>query len=142
VTGPRPLARGVAPGADNGVAGVVVDVHVGGLLDPLAQRDIGGKASRLLEGLLQCGQHMWGEREGRASWHVQSQQGVQPPCCIECEPVADGMAGDAQSLGHLQAGLRLPTGQPRAPLESGVLTPVMFLLYTRLEAVRILVDAW
>jgi hypothetical protein len=115
---------------------------VGGLLDPRAPRDIRGKASRVLEGLLPRGQHMWGEREGRASWHVQRQQGVQPPCGRECEPVADGMAGDSQSLGHLQAGVRLPTGQPRAPLASGFLPPVMCLLSTRLEAVRILVDAW
>jgi hypothetical protein len=50
------------------------------------------------------------------------------------------MAVDSQSLGHVQAGLSLPAGQQIEPLEAGFLAPMMCMVYTRLEAVRILAD--
>jgi hypothetical protein len=55
VTGSRHLELGLEVGAHNRVERVVVDVQVIGLLDPLPQRVIRGKAAGLPERLLQGG---------------------------------------------------------------------------------------
>ncbi len=44
MTGPWDLELRLEPGADDGVKRVIVDVEMVALLDPLAQRGIGGKA--------------------------------------------------------------------------------------------------
>jgi len=107
---------------------VIVDVQVMGVFDPLTELDIGGKASGLPEYLLQRGQRGWRERHGFASRHVQRQQGVQASRFVEHEPMADGVAMDAQQVRHLLAGVGLPAGQQVEHLEPGSLAPVMFML--------------
>jgi hypothetical protein len=49
VTGPWDLERGFELGVDDGVEGVIADLSVRGLLDPLAQGFVRGKAGGLLE---------------------------------------------------------------------------------------------
>jgi len=61
VTGPWDLAYSLACGANDYVEGVVVDLQVVGLLDPLPQRFIGGQTSWLPVGLRKRGQHVWRE---------------------------------------------------------------------------------
>jgi hypothetical protein len=58
VTGPWHLELGVELGADDGVQGVIVDLQMMGLLDPLVQRFIGGETGGLPEGLLDRGWHI------------------------------------------------------------------------------------
>jgi hypothetical protein len=58
VTGPRPLELRVEPGADDGVERVIVDLQMVSLLDPWAQRFLGGETGRWPEGPLNRGQHM------------------------------------------------------------------------------------
>ena len=128
MAGPRPLELGLKFGTDDRVERVVVDVQRVRLLNPPAQRCVGRKAGGLSKRLFNGRQHSWGKREGLASRHVQGQQGVQAGGGVAREPVADGLAMHPQELGHGQAALRLPAGQPRAHLEPWLLTAVMFPL--------------
>jgi hypothetical protein len=105
---------------------VVVDIQVIGLLDPLPQRFIGGKAGGLPERLLKSGQYIRGERQGLAWWHVQVQQGFQATPSVAGEPVADGIAMDPEQLGHVPAGLGLSAGQEVEHLEPWFLATVTF----------------
>jgi hypothetical protein len=140
VAGPRDLEPGVAPGADNGVERVIVDVQLIALFDPLAQRLIGGQAHRPPEGLLQAGQDVRGQGHGLPSRHVHVQQRRQAACFIDRKPVADGMAMDAPQLGNALAGLRLSAGQSREPLQAWCLATVMCMWQPLLEGSRTLGD--
>jgi hypothetical protein len=108
VTGPRDLELGFELGADDGVEGVIVDLQVIGLLDPLAQGLVGGKAGGLPERVLNGGQHVQGQREGLTSGDIQRQPGLQAARVIEREPVADGMAMNGQPVGYVLACLACP----------------------------------
>ncbi len=128
MTGPRALERRVEPGADDGREGVILALQMVGLLAPLAQRFIGGKAGRLAERLVNGGQHVWGQRKGLASRDLQGPQGLQAARFIAGEPVAAGVAMDAQPLGHLLAGLGWPAGEPIEHLEAWLLATILCTL--------------
>jgi hypothetical protein len=123
--GPRPLELGVAPGADNRVEGVIVALQLIAWFDPLAQRLIGGNASRPPQGLLQADQDVRGQGDGLPSRQGHLQHRRQAARFVEREPVAEGMAMDTQQLGDVLAGLHLPAGQPREPLQPWCLATVM-----------------
>jgi hypothetical protein len=108
-----------------------------GLLDPLPQRFIGGKAGGLPERLRKSGQDIWGERQGLAWRHVQVPQGFQATLGLAGEPVADGMAMDPEQRGHVPAGLGLSAGKEVAHLEPWFPTTVMFTLKALLEGLCI-----
>jgi hypothetical protein len=109
VTGPWDLELGCELGADKGVEGVIVDLPVRGLLDPLAQGFVRGQAGGLLERLRNGGQDVGGQREGCTSWDIPRQQGPQAARGVARAPVADGMAMAPQQLRHVLACLGLPT---------------------------------
>ena len=118
VTRPWDLELGFELGADDGVEGVIMDLPVVGLIDPLAQGFVGGQASGLPERMREGGQDVGGQREGCTSWDIPRQQGLQAPRLVETEPVANGLAMDSQQLRHVWACLGLPTRQQIEPVAS------------------------
>jgi hypothetical protein len=108
VTGPWDLERGFELGVDDGVEGAIVDLAVRGLLAPLTQGFVRGKAGGLLERLHNGSQDGGGQREGFTGWEIPRQQGPQTARFVASEPVADGMAMDPQQPRHVLARLRLP----------------------------------
>jgi hypothetical protein len=127
VTGPRDLELGVELGTAAGGEGVIVDRQVRGRLDPRAQGLVGGQAGGLPESMRNGGQHVRGQQEGLTSWDIQRQHGLQAARFIACEPVADGMAMDAQQAGHVLAGLGVPTGEHLEHVEPSFLATCMFM---------------
>jgi hypothetical protein len=142
VPGARHLERRFATSPHHRVERVVVNLTVMGLPDPLAQGFIGGQTSRLLQGLCDRGQYLRREGQGLASGHVERQPGLHAPSCVAGEPMADGMAMDSQQLGHLLAGLGLPTRQHIEHLESRFLATMRFPLSPLLEGLDIFSNNW
>jgi hypothetical protein len=128
VTGAWDLAFRLELGPYDGVERVIVDLQLKGLLDPLPQGLTGDDPGRLSEDLLNGGPSIGGQRKGLASRDIDRQQRLQATRFVKGEPVTDGVAMDPQSLGHLPAALRLPTGQEGEHLESWFLAPIIFTL--------------
>jgi hypothetical protein len=133
VTGPCHLELRLEPGPDHGVERVVVDLPVMDLLHPLAQRFVGGNPGWLPERLLQGVQHIWGQGDGLPSRHVHIQQGLQASGLVNGEPVANGMAMDAQQPGHGLTCLGLPAGQHIEHLEAWFLMTIALPSYAFFE---------
>src|SRR5882724_2692396 len=126
VAGPRYLELGFESGANDRVEGVIGDVQLVALLDPLPHSLVRGEAGELPEGLLKRRQHVWREHQGLASRYIQRQQGVQATRFVECKPVANGIPMDAQQAGHVPVGLDLPASQQVEHLEPWFPATVMF----------------
>jgi hypothetical protein len=109
VAGAWHLELGAEARTDDGVERLVLDLHPMGLAHPVAQRLIRGETFGPTEGLLQAGEHCWGERDRFAGRDVGGQQGVHAPGGIERQPTADGVAVDSQQTRHVLAVLGLPS---------------------------------
>jgi hypothetical protein len=112
---------------------VRVDLYVRGRLHPLPQSLIRGNAGRLSEGLHKPGEHIRRQREGLASRDIQRQQGLQSARCVAREPVANGIAVDAQELGYGLTALSLATGQEIEHLQPWLLAASALALEVLLE---------
>jgi hypothetical protein len=112
---------------------VILDVQVVMRLNPLAPGFLGGKPRGSPAHLLPRRQHVWRGCQGLTGRHVQGQPGVQTARLVNGEPVADGVAVNAQALGHRLTRLRVAAGQQIAPLPPAFLTPMLCTLEPRLE---------
>jgi hypothetical protein len=140
VTRPGHCKLGMKTCAYQGGERVVLDRHPRCLAYPLAEGLIRGEAFGPVQGLLQAGEHRWGQRDGCARGEVSRHQRLQAPGGIHGQPAADGVAMHAHQAGDVLAGLGLATRQEVEHLQAGLLVAVMVMVQAPLERGARVVD--
>jgi hypothetical protein len=132
VRGPRPFQLGREARAHQGVARLVLDCHPVRAPSPRAQCRSGGDACGLVQGLLQAGEPVGGEGDGRAGRDIGGPHGLETSRGRQGQPATHRVAVDAPQVGPRVAAVGLTTGQPVAPLPTRflvagmVMTPALF----------------
>jgi hypothetical protein len=99
VTGLWDLELRLEPSPDDRVGGVIVDLHVMGLLHSLPQGLVKANAG----GCRSACSKAASTARGSETDFLHIQQSSQAACLIDAKPVADGMAMNAQELGDIPA---------------------------------------
>jgi hypothetical protein len=109
---------------------------------PLTQGVIGREAFGARQHLCKTSADVRRERDGLTGRARGRQSGRYASGGRDRQPASDGVAMDPEAWGHVLAGMGLPTGQERQPLETRLLVPIMLPLQAVLALVRLCGQGW